>query len=189
MTWICRVFDALRGPRLFEVIWRLLCRVRALSADELKAAASVLGASVISYSAVRVADGGVLGLIFRLNRRRAFASFHTINIPGSSASSSSHLDLFVHELTHVYQFEVIGSIYIWQALRAQRSAEGYNYGGWTKLVKDWSQGKHYREYNREQQAQMAQDYYKKVVSKGLPAENPISRAYEPFINELRNGEL
>ncbi len=191
MTWICRVFDALRGPRLFEIFWRLLTRVRALSAAELKAASSVLGARAIRYSAVRVADGGLLGLIFRFNRRRSFVTFHTVNMPdsGSGARSSSRLALVVHELTHVYQFELIGSIYIWQALRAQRSVEGYQYDGWRQLVKDWSQGKHFRDYNREQQGQIAQDYYNKVVAKGLSAEDPIYRAYAPFIDELRNGEL
>lgn len=189
MAWICRAFDTLRGPRLFEIIWHLLTRVRALTAAELEAASSVLGASAIRYSAVRVADGRILGLIFRLNGRRAFSTFHTINIPDSGASSISHLALVVHELTHVYQFELIGSIYIWQALRAQRSAEGYNYGGWQQLVKDWSQGKHFGDYNREQQGKIPQDYYRMVVASGLPAENAISRAYEPFINELRNGEL
>ena len=30
---------------------------------------------------------------------------------------------------------------------------------------------------------------REVVAKGLLAENPIRQAYEPFIDELRNGEL
>jgi hypothetical protein len=188
MAWICRVFDALRLPRLSEIIWHLLTRVRALSGDELNAASLVLGASAIRYSAVRVADGRLLRLIFKFNKRRAFATFHTINIPGSGAYSSSLLPLVVHELTHVYQFELVGSIYIWQALRAQRS-DGYNYGGWQQLEKDRSKGKHFRDYNREQQGKIAQDYYSMVVAGGLSAEKPIYRAYEPFINELRKGKL
>lgn len=191
MGWICRVFDALCGPRIFEFFWRLFTRDRPLSAAELKAASKVLGAKAISYNAVRVADGGILGLIFRFNRRRSFVTFHTVNMPdsGAGARSSSRLALVVHELTHVYQFELIGSIYLWQAIQAQRSAEGYNYGGWRGLVKDRAKGKHFRDYNREQQGRMAQDYYGKVVAPGLSAEDPIYRAYEPFINELRNGKL
>lgn len=191
MTWICRVFDTLCGPRIFEFFWRLFTSDRALSATELEAASKVLGASAISYSAVRVADGGILGLIFRFNRRRSFVTFHTVNMPdsGAGARSSSRLAIVVHELTHVYQFEVVGSIYMWQALQAQRSAEGYNYGGWRQLVKDWERGKHFRNYNREQQGMISQHFYDKVVAKGLPAEHPMYRAYEPFIDELRNGEL
>ena len=119
MAWIFRVFDALYGPRLFEIIWHVPTRVSALSEAEVNATSSVLGASAIRYDAVRVAEGGLLGLIFRLNSRRAFTIFHTINLPRSGGHSRSHLDIVVHELTHVYQFELVGSIYIWQVLRAQ----------------------------------------------------------------------
>ncbi len=188
MKWIARAFDALQGPRLCEIIWHFLTRVRALDATEFQAALSVLGARAIRYGAVRVADGGLLWLIFKFNKKRAFATFHTINIPDSDVHSSSRLAVVVHELTHVYQFELIGSIYIWQALRAQRSG-GYRYGGWQQLVKDRSNGMHFGDYNREQQGQMAQDYYNKVVAKGLSAEDPVAQAYEPFIDELRDGKL
>jgi len=187
-AWIFRVFDALHGPRLFEIIWHIITRVNVLSETEINAASSVLGTSAIRYGAVRIAEGGLLGLIFKLNRRKAFTTFHTINLPRSGGHSRSHLDIVVHELTHVYQFELVGSIYIWQALRAQR-ATGYWYGGWQQLEEDWSNGKHFRDYNREQQGQIAQDYYSEVVAKGLLAEDPIRQAYEPFIDELRNGEL
>ncbi len=188
MAWIPRVFDALHGPRLSEIIWHILTRVSALSKTEINAASSVLGTSAIRYGTVRVAEGGLLALIFRLNRRRAFTIFYTINLPGSGGHARSHLDIVVHELTHVYQFELVGSIYILQALRAQRTT-GYWYGGWQQLEENWSNGKHFRDYNREQQGQIAQDYYREVVAKGLLAENPIRQAYEPFIDELRNGEL
>ena len=188
MAWIFRVFDALHGPRLFETIWHIITRVNVLSETEINAASSVLGTSAIRYGAVRVAEGGFLELIFKLNRRRAFTTFYTINLPKSGGHSRSHLDIVVHELTHVYQFELVGVIYIWQALRAQRGT-GYNYGGWRQLEEDWSNGKHFPDYNREQQGQIAQDYYCEVVAKGLSAEDPVRRAYEPFIDELRNGEL
>jgi len=57
------------------------------------------------------------------------------------------------------------------------------------LAEDWENGRHFRDYNREQQGKIAQDYYSEVVAKGLSAEDPIRQAYEPFIAELRNGEL
>lgn len=188
MAWILRVFDASYGPRLFEAIWHFLTRASGLSQTETRAASSVLGTNAIRYDAVRVAEGGLLGLIFKLNKRRAFTSFHTINLSRSGSHSRLHLDIVVHELTHVYQFETVGSIYIWQSLRAQRT-NGYEYGGWQQLKVNWSNGKHFREYNREQQGQIAQDYYSDVVAKGLLAEDPIRQAYEPFIDELRKGEL
>ncbi len=187
-AWIFRVFDALKGPRLFEIIWHIVTRVSALTETEINAASSVLGTSAIRYGALRVGEGGFLRLVFRFNRKRAFTTFHTINLPRSGGHSRSHLDIIVHELTHVYQFELVGSIYIWQALRAQR-ATGYGYGGWKQLKEDWSNGRHFRDYNREQQGQIAQHYYSEVVEKGRLDEDPIRQAYEPFIDELRNGDL
>ncbi len=187
-AWTFRIFDTLHGPRLFEIIWHILTRVSALSETEINTASSVLGTSAIRYVAVRVAEGGPLQLIFRFNRGRAFTTFHTINLPRSGGHSRSHLDIVVHELTHVFQFELVGSIYIWQALRAQR-ATGYRYGGWQQLEEDWNNGKHFRDYNREQQGQIAQDYYREVVEKGRFVEDPVRQAFEPFIDELRNGNL
>jgi len=186
--WVFRAFDALRGPGIFEIVWRILTRASPLTKTEIDAASTVFGRGPIRYDAVRVAQGGLLRLIFRLNRRRAFTTFHTVNLPSSSGHSRSHLDIVVHELTHVFQFEVAGSIYIWEAIRAQRTI-GYVYGEWQQLQRDWSNGRHFRDYNREQQGQIAQDYYTEVVGMGRPPQDPIRQAYEPFITELRNGDL
>jgi len=189
IKWVFRVFDILRGSRPFEIIWHILTKVSTLNETEIKEASKVLGSSAIRYDAVRVAEGRVLSLIFKINKGRAFTTFHTINLPKSGSQSRLHLDIIVHELVHVYQFELVGSIYIWQAILAQRSKEGYKYGGWQGLKEDWSKGKHFRSYNREQQGQIAEDYYSEVVAKELRAEDPIYQAYEPFIEELRNGQL
>ena len=186
--WFFRAFDALRGPRAFEIAWRILTRATPLTQTETDAASTVFGRGAIRYDAVRVAQGGLLRLVFKMNRRRGFATFHTVNLPSSGRNSRSHLDIVVHELTHVYQFEVAGSIYIWEAIRAQRT-NGYGYGGWQQLQVDWGNGRHFRDYNREQQGQIAQDYYAEVVEKGRLPQDPISQAYEPCIAELRNGDL
>jgi hypothetical protein len=188
MAWILRIFDVLRGPRLFQIVWHIFAGVTDLREIELDTASSVFGTNAIRYGAVRAAEDGLLGIIFRLNKNRAFTTFHTINIPKIGHHSRSHLDIILHELTHVYQFELVGSIYIWQSLRAQRT-NGYGYGGWQQLQKDRVNGKHYCEYNREQQGQIVQDYYNKVMVKGLLREDPVYQAYEPLIDELRNGEL
>ncbi|MFC1965750.1 hypothetical protein ACFLWI_02230 [Chloroflexota bacterium] len=188
MKWLFRIFDALQGPRLFEIVWHIPVRVSRLSQNEIDAASSVLGVKAIRYDSVRVAEGGLLRVIFRLNKRRAFVTFNTINLPGCGSNSRAHIDIIVHESTHVYQYSLVGSIYILQALRAQRKA-GYEYGGWQQLKEDRNNGKHFHDYNREQQGQIAQDYYNEVVVKELPDEDPVRQAYESFINELRTGEL
>ena len=183
-----RGFDALKGPRVFELIWRIVTKTSPLAKEEIDAASLVLGPEAIRYSAVRVAKGGLLRIIFRFNGGRAFTTFHTINLPSSGGHTRSHLDIVVHELVHVLQFELIGSVYIWQALRAQRTT-GYDYGDWTRLKEDRINGKHFRDYNREQQGQIAQDYYREVVEKELPATDPQRQAYAPFIDELKKGDL
>jgi hypothetical protein len=186
--WFCRAFDGLRGPRVFEIPWRVLTRATPLTQTEIGAASRVFGRGAIRYDAVRIADGGLLRLLFGLKGIRAFTTFHTINLRISGEHSRSNLDIVVHELTHVYQFEVAGSIYIWEAIHAQRTT-GYGYGGWQQLQVDWGKGEHFRNYNREQQGQIAQDYYAEVVEKGRSPQDPVRQAYEPFITELRNGDL
>jgi len=186
--WICRVFDALKLPRLIELVWHILTGVSRLTEAEIVVASSVLGKAAIRYDATRVAEGRLLTIVFKLNKNRAFSLFHTINLPRAGSHSRTHLDIVVHELTHVYQFEVVGSIYIWQALRAQRT-DGYAYGGWQALIEDRKKGQRFRHYNREQQGQIAQDYYNLVIKMERPTEDPIRQAYEPFINDLRNRDL
>ncbi len=187
-VWIFRVFDALHGPRLFEIVWHIFTRVSGLSKYEVNTASLVFGTEAIQYNSVRVAEGGLLKFVFRLNKNRAFTTFNTINLPDSGSHSRSHLDMVIHELTHVYQYRLIGSIYILQALRAQRTI-GYEYGGWKQLEEDLYNEQHFNNYNREQQWQMAQDYYSEVIVKGLSIDDPIRQAYEPFISELRKGAL
>ena len=186
--WIFQLFDIVRGPRLFEFIWHILTGVSPLTDTEIEAASAVLGPSSIRYNSVRVAEGRLLRLIFKFNGGRAFTTFHTINLPRIGSHSRLHLDLLVHELVHVFQFELVGSVYIWQALRAQRT-NGYGYGGPEQLTEDKSNGMHLRDYNREQQGQIVQDYYRNVVEHALPESDPMRQAYEPLINELRNGGL
>ena len=188
MERVFKILDALRVPQLLEIVWHLLTGVSNLTEQETNAGKSVLGADSISYSAVRVAQNRILKLIFKFNGSRAFTTLHTINLPETGSHARSHLDITVHELIHVFQYERIGSVYIWQALRSQRT-NGYSYGGWQQLQQDCNDGKHFRDFNREQQGQIAQDYYNEIVKAGRPVDDPVRQAYEPFINELRNGDL
>ena len=57
---------------------------------------------------------------------------------------------------------------------------------WAKARAD---GKHYRDFNREQQAQIAEDYYV-VKTTGHPGRYRGSQAdLQPFIDEMRAGDL
>lgn len=188
-----KAFDLIRGPCLFEFFWHIFTKVSPLNENEIEAASKVFGTSPSRCGTVRVAEGRLLKLIPWLHKNRPFVTFHTINLIKPRDNSKVHLARIVHELTHVYQFELVGSIYLWQALRVQW-AEGnraYKYGDWKSLETKQGQGWHFRDYCREQQAQIAQDYYIKILAaeEPVPEDNPERKAYESFIYELRNGEL
>ena len=188
VKWLFKALDLLQLPRIFQFVWRLLTRTRRLNYDELDAAGRVLGPDAVRYSAVRVAEGRVLRMVFKLNGNRAITLFHTINLPAAGRHFRGDLDLLVHEMVHVRQFEKVGSRYLWEAIRAQMG-EGYEFGGWENLVEKRQKGKLFSGYNREQQGQIAQDYYKDVLALDLPAESEVRQAFQPFIDDLRAGIL
>ena len=81
----------------------------------------------------------------------AFVTFNTINcwkpIPA---------DVFIHELTHVWQYQNFGAGYIPAALWAQKSPGGYNYA----YTEGWYLSTNLFEFNAEQQADLIQDAYR-----------------------------
>jgi hypothetical protein len=84
----------------------------------------------------------------------AYVSFHIINFFRELPSY-----LLIHELMHVWQYERYGSVYISEAIWAQRWGGGYNYGGLEPLMK-YSEGKGLGAFNFEQQADIIEDYYR-----------------------------
>ncbi len=153
-----RFFDLAGGPELAEFFLRGLTRATPLTVAEQAAAATLLGPAAIRWGEVRVAEGGVLWLIFARNGNRAFTTWHTVNMPLAGRHTRSHLDIVIHELVHVYQYERLGSASIVEALLAQVTA-GYGYGGESGLQADQAAGRGYAYYNREQQAQIVQDFF------------------------------
>ncbi len=79
-------------------------------------------------------------------------------------------------------------MYIYQALRSQQT-EGYFYRPWPQLAIDRENGKHFKEYNREHQGQIAQDYQTQVIGECLSGDEPARMAFESFIAELKDGQL
>lgn len=179
---LLEALDIIGAPELFAFLWRALARATPLTGAEIAAAASVLGPFALRFHDVRVAEGGILRLIFRLNGNRAFATFHTVNLPTGGDHARGHLDIVLHELVHVFQYERAGSRYFAEALLAQQR-EGYSYGGPAGLAEAHGQGKRLGNFNREQQAQIVQDYYM-YLRHGWD-----TAAFEPFIAELRAGQI
>lgn len=57
------------------------------------------------------------------------------------------------------------------------------------MAEDRQNGRRFSGYNREQQGQIAQDYYNQVLEPALPAENPVRLAFQPFIDDLQAGVI
>ncbi len=177
-----RVLDLVGVPELWNLLMRLIAHVSPLTGDEIGAAAAILGPNALRYAEVRVAEGGALNLIFKRNQGRAFTTFHTINMPTFGPHRRANFAILLHELVHVYQYERTGGLYIAEAIYAQHTT-GYDYGTPDDLQMCLANGLCYRNLNREQQAQLVQDYYERLRD-GLPV-----TAYEPFIAEMRQGRI
>lgn len=180
---LCYLFDLAGGPELTQFLMHLVMPTAPLTVTEMAAVAQVLGPTALRYGEVRIAEGGILPLIFRLNKGRAYALWHTIHVPERGRED---LSLLVHETTHIYQYEQVGSIYIGEALFAQwtMGREAYHYGGSAGLKQAQLTNRSYKTFTREQQAQMAEDYYRLMGAKSGDA-----AAYEPYIQALRKGEF
>jgi hypothetical protein len=188
-----RLFDLAGGPELAQFLLHLATHAEPLAPAERAAALAVLGPGATRWGEIRVAQGGLLGPVFRRNGGRAFTTWHTINMPAEGHSARSNLDVVVHELTHVLQYERAGTVYMVEALRAQSSTEGYDYGKLDGLDARLRANQHLASLNREQQASVAEFYFLDCIQ-----DAPICtaaeladrrRRYRPWIDELRAGKV
>jgi hypothetical protein len=177
-----RLADLLGLPELIDFVWCTASHMSPLTGTEIATAARILGPTALRWGDVRVAQGGFLGLWYRLKGERAFNMFYTINLPRSGPHARENLDILIHELVHVFQYERLGSVYGAESLYAQRTG-GYNYGGAEGLRQARAQGRRFGAFNREQQASIVQDYYLQLCH-GWDTTD-----YEPFIAEMRAGQF
>ncbi len=182
---LAQLFDLLGGPEIAEFLIHLTSKATPLTSNEIRDVSHILGHERMRYSDVRVVEGGLLDLVFRLNGNLAFAAWHSICLPRTGKHTRQNRGLVIHELTHVYQYEHVGSRYMGEAIYMliKTKRDCYNYGGPRGLVAAGAAGRRYHEYNREQQAMITQDYFNRS------AEGLETTAYEPFIAQLRSGEL
>lgn len=148
--------------------------VRKLSNEEIVLAQSIFGAN-IKLNDVWINNKARIGTS---KYAHAYVLFNIINTSGPLRS-----DIFIHELVHIYQYQNYGSLYIGRALQAQASIEGYNYGKGNGLLKAMVEGKHFFEFNFEQQGQILQDYYRQ--QRGEIYLSPIEKsAYNYYVLQL-----
>ncbi len=181
LKWVgARLVDVVEIMGVGEVYETLMdfikFNTRPLNEAERTAASRIFGAS-IHLDLVRVDELAIIGPAFS---GRAYTSFHTINSWGREP-----LDVMMHELTHVWQYETAGAIYIPQAIHAQVWGEGYTYGGARGLQDAQTAGKDFHSFNREQQGQIIQNFYNlKTTGSTQDGHNPATPADLPLYAEF-----
>ncbi len=179
------LFDLLGGPELGQFLMHLGGRTSPLSEEEITMMSDILGPTALRYRDIRVVEGGVFDWLFRLNGNLAFATWHSINLPRTGRHTRANRPIVVHELTHVYQYEQVGSRYLGEAIfwLIKTKRDCYNYGGPQGLLLACDVGRTFAHFNREQQAMIIQDYYT------LRQSGRDTTPYEPFITQAKTGHL
>ncbi len=117
----------------------------------------------------------------------AYLSFFTINY---HQELDEHTN--AHELIHVWQYYHFGSEYIIQALAAQKSKEGYDYGGAKQLFEDFGTSRKLLDFNFEQQGEILADYYsiQKTVKTQTSGRNVhLQKVYQYFIKQIADTKV
>lgn len=148
--------------------------VRPLSADERTEARTVFGTN-LDYDRVRLGESAIMGAI-----QNARTPFETIYFPPGALTSTGLIPWLIHELTHVWQTQHGVSVLtkMWWALHSI-TGNPYDYGGEPGLVRAAAEGKHFRDFNTEQQGDICRNYY---IAHQAALD---TRAYDPFIREVK----
>jgi len=143
--------DTFGLPELYETLADFFkWNTRPLTSHELTIAKSIFGDS-INYKRVRMDTKAYFG---PKKGKFAYVSFYTINSWGVLSDKT-----FIHEMTHIWQYEKMGAKYIPHALLAQRTIEGYDYGGIDGINHYLGNGKQLKDFNLEQQGDIVADYF------------------------------
>jgi len=158
VEWPLLLIDCLGISEAYELLMEgLKWNSRPLDEREEAVARSVFGEHLY-YRRVRLDERAFLG---PRQWRLCYVSFFHVNSWGPMDDA-----LLVHELVHVWQYQRLGFRYIPQALLAQASIAGYDYGGADALYKARRAGGRLSDFNLEQQADIIADYFR--IQQGSP---------------------
>jgi hypothetical protein len=152
---------------------------RPLTDDEIALARPIFG-DTIDYGRVRLDERAV---IVCRSRRCAYVSFNIINTWDALPPAT-----LIHELVHVWQYQQLGAAYIPRALWAQRTAEGYNYGGPAALRAAVDEGRSLLDFNYEQQGDIVADYFR-LLRGETPLWSPPDPALQPVFRAVLQKHL
>ena len=165
-------------PEIYETLADFIkFNTRPLTGAEKAMARDVFGES-IDYDLVRIDEKAVLGPSWT---DRPYVSFHTINSWGPMSP-----DTLIHELTHVWQYEKMGAMYMPRALHGNNKPGFYDYGGLDALEENKEKGMD--AFNVEEQGEIIADYYRikndmaPVYSTGTKENIGI---YQIYVNEVK----
>ncbi|HXV34568.1 MAG TPA: DUF4157 domain-containing protein [Gaiellaceae bacterium] len=170
--------------------------IRPLTSAQIAASQEVHPPGLIPYWAIRVdhdsliarlsalfsGHGTVWDQVFGAGAQfRAVTTMHMIHV-----GAAMDEPLAVHELTHVAQYELVGAMYMPQALHAQltigNAAYDYDLNPYGSLADAAAAGATFAEFNREQQAQICEDFYK--AKHGLGTQGGSLPDLEYFVNDF-----
>jgi hypothetical protein len=165
---------------------------RGLTDIEIEEARLVFGDS-LDYWRVRLDEWSLIANVGKwvAERRQgkpvghmAVTVFNTIHFSRRINTEPGNNDMawLIHELVHIAQNEYVGSQFMGEALYAQ-GREGYDYGG-PKAIKK----RRFSSFNREQQGDIARDYYRSLHKK-IDLEEDQNREYERLVAEMRAGNF
>jgi hypothetical protein len=111
-----------------------------------------------------------------------FSRTLSITLEDMVSGDSSDMAWLVHELVHVWQYRHVSWGYLSRAVEAflRLGPLVYDYGGATGLITADRQRKRLLDFNPEQQADIARDYYLWLKA------NAEVRPWERFVAELRS---
>lgn len=182
LEWSFWLLQRMRITHLYEFMALNTKAHRPLTAYERYLARFVFG-EAIDLDKVRIDERARVG---PKQYHLCYVSFNIINSWGKMRD-----DILIHELVHVWQYQHLGAEYIPRALWAQRTLEGYDYGGINALHEAMKLGKKFWEFNYEQQGDIVADYFR--ISHGQSpcwGRGNIEDlwVYEHFLEQVRNFE-
>jgi len=117
-----------------------------------------------------------------------------VNLPDQLVPPDDPLDYFmpwlIHELTHAWQYQHTGWTYILRALSAQfrYGSAAYDFGGESNLVKCRQEHWTIKNFNPEQQGEIARCYYscqRPTNAADEPNKQNALSAYKPYIGDIQ----
>ncbi len=170
--------DLLGVTEIFESLLSILkINSRALTKQEVKWSKQIFG-ETIPLKRIEIDNRALLGPPWW---HFAYVSGFTINSWGTLGPT-----IFLHELTHVWQYHQVGLVYIARALWAQSSKAGYDYGGPANIMKHLQRGELLESFNYEQQAEIVADYYRILNNRQPQYHHGCSAHPSMFTNILRS---